>query len=272
MQQQAAIDRIEAALADDLRFRALFLAGSFGRGTADEFSDLDFIALVEPADHEVAAAAWQRAVESISPVVFWNRRVDTARLLNAITEDWLRVDLYMVTPAAFLERSSAARYSRATLVSVIDRDGVFEDLPATTPGGTADRRQIEYIISEFIRVLGLIAVGMGRGEHVLGVTGAGLLRDLLVRLMIEETLSPERGGALHLSRTLTERQMAELTALPYPGPTRAEVLQAHWALARSFFPRARRIALKLDIEWPSAFEDATRRHLERSFGAEMEPW
>lgn len=271
-QQQAFIDAIGSAVSSDTRFEALFLGGSFGRGSADAYSDLDFIGLVDTDSRDSAAAAWQEIVEAISPVVFWNRLDRGGPLLNAITEDWLRIDIHILTPAAFLDRVPASGASRATLVPIVDRHGIFETLPANPGKSAPDAKQVEYLIREFIRVLGLIVVGMGRDERVLGVTGAGLLRDLLTRLMIEETRSPERGGALHLSRVITDGQMAELEALPYPGPTRSEVLEAHSALAKSFFPRARRLAAELGLPWPDAFEDATRKHLQRAFGVELWQW
>ncbi|MEO3386431.1 hypothetical protein [Mesorhizobium sp. CAU 1741] len=270
--QQAFIEKIGAAVSGDMRFEALFLGGSFGRGSADAYSDLDFIGLVDADSGDLTAAAWQGIVEAISPVVFWNRLDRGGPLLNAITQDWLRIDVHILTPAAFLDRVPSSGASRATLVPLVDRQGIFDTLPAY-PGKTAPNgQQVDHLIREFIRVLGLIVVGLGRDERVLGVTGAGLLRDLLTKLMIEETQSPERGGALHLSRIITADQMAELESLPYPGPTRADVLKAHSALAKNFFPRATRLAAELDLPWPDAFENATRRHLERAFGIELWQW
>lgn len=268
------MEGVATALGREERVEALFLGGSFGRGTADEFSDLDYVGLTGHGDHDAVVALWRETIEAISPVVFWNQRVGPPTLLNAITRDWLRIDLWLIDKASFLShaRPPFDRYSQSTLLRVVDRGDVFAELPESPPGAAPEKRQVEYVINEFIRVLGLIAVGVGRREYVLGVTGAGLLRDLLTRLMIEETLSPERGGALHLSRTITPAQMDELLALPYPSPVREEVLEAHWALARTFFPRARALADRLGIAWPEAFEQATKRHLQRSFGAEMEPW
>lgn len=50
MDQSQLIDRISDALHDDTAIRGLFLAGSFGRGTDDRMSDVDFIALIETSD------------------------------------------------------------------------------------------------------------------------------------------------------------------------------------------------------------------------------
>lgn len=274
MKQRAFIEHATEALKSDSRLDALFLGGSFGRDSADDYSDLDFVGVAAAADHVETATAWRKAVAGFAPVVYWSQRSGGGLLLNAITEDWLRIDLWLVDTSSFLENllSTAPHYARSTLKPLIDRDGIASKLPASLPATSPNPGTVDYLISEFIRVLGLIAVGMGRGEDVLGVTGAGLLRDLLTRLMVEETHSPERGGMLHLSRTVTPEQMAVLRALPYPGPHREEILAAHWATAAAFFPRARALANHLGITWPTAFEAATQRHLQRAFGADFIPW
>jgi len=274
MDQQALVRHLASAMGPSTDIEALFLGGSFGRGSADNFSDLDFVAVVSGERHGEVAAVWRGALEAAAPVVFWSARVGPPTLVNAVTQDWLRVDLWMVDRASFLDHAQSAQsvHAQSTLVPVIDPENLHASPPPRPPAPAANRRQVEYVVSEFIRVLGLIAVGMGRNELVLGVMGAGLLRDLLMRLMVEETHSPDRGGMLHLSRTVAREQMAELEALPCPGPRRAEILAAHWATARAFFPRARTLAAALDIPWPEAFEQATRAHLQRAFGAEFTPW
>lgn len=263
-----------SAAAEESAIEALFLGGSHGRGTADALSDFDFIAVVPKERHEAVAVQWRRALGEFSEVVYWAKPFGKSSLVNAITRDWTRVDLIMIDRATFLDPSYAtrSRHSQSTLRAVLDRDDLLSRLPPHPPSPAPDKARVEYLIAEFIRVLGLIAVGLGRNELVLGVMGAGLLRDLLTRLMVEETCSPERGGMLHLSRTITPEQMRELEALPCPGPRRAEILAAHWATAKAFFSRARPLAAKLGVDWPETFEQATREHLQRAFGAEFAPW
>jgi hypothetical protein len=274
MKQSAFIEHAKEMLESDSRLGALFLGGSFGRGSADDYSDLDFVGVAATADHIEMATAWRETVASFAPVVYWSQRSGGGLLLNAVTEEWLRIDLWLVDTSFFLENllSPAPHYAQSTVKMLVDRHDIASKLPASLLATSPNPDTVNYLIGEFIRVLGLIAVGMGRGEDVLGVTGAGLLRDLLTRLMVEETQSPERGGMLHLSRTVTPEQMAVLRALPYPGPHREEILAAHWATAAAFFPRARALADDAGITWPTAFEAATRRHLQRAFGADFLAW
>ena len=66
--------------------------------------------------------------------------------------------------------------------------------------------------------------------------------------------------------------MALLAALPYPGPDRDELIDAQAALARVFFPLARQLADQVQIEWPEAFEAATRRRLGATLGPDAICW
>jgi len=260
MIQQDLIDAIKAALTDESTVKALFLAGSYGRCTADAYSDVDLIALVAVEDQPALVARWRAILQSITPIVFWNELNRSVPVINAVAENWMRCDLTLLAPAQFKNRA------RDLVKPLLDRNGIYGTLPATLPPQQPNRDRVTYLISEFIRVLGLLPVCIGRGEYVIGVTGTGLLRDFLVGLLIEDVPLPDRGGALHLSKLLPQDQLAMLVALPYPKPDRTEVITANLAIARAFFPRARAMAQRLDIKWPDAFETATQDHLAASLG------
>jgi hypothetical protein len=156
------------------------------------------------------------------------------------------------------------------LKALIDRDGLYEALPEQTihTGPNIDR--IRHLINDFIRVLGLLSVVAGRGEYFTAVAGAGLLREHLANLMVEEAAIPDPGGALHLSSLLSSGDMSILTSLPYPAPSRASVVAAHLETARQFMPRARAFAAALSSEWPIQFEEATLQHLRNELGSEFD--
>jgi hypothetical protein len=82
-------------------------------------------------------------------------------------------------------------------------------------------------------------------------------------LMLEENgVGPaERGGALHRWPLLTPEQQDELRALAPVVADHDGIIAADLALARIFLPRARRLARRAGMDWPQAFETATRRHL-----------
>lgn len=265
MQQTDLIDRIAAALNSDKRVRALFLGGSFGRGSADAYSDVDLLAVVPAEAHEPFAADWRGVMESIAPIVHWNR-LPHALVLNAITDTWLRCDLQIVGP------DSLAGRGRDRLKPLIDRDGVFATLPATAPHQRVDPGRMRGTITEFIRVLGLLPVADGRREYEVAATGCGLLRRMLTDLLVAEMDLGDTGGILHLSRVLDAERMALLAALPVAQPNRESVIEVQLATARLFMPRAKALAAKLGIEWPTAFEAATRRVLSEALPGFRMDW
>jgi len=267
LDQQILITAITGSMAASPGLQGLFLGGSLGRGTADEWSDVDLVAVAAPDDHAALAANWRQALEAIAPIVFWNQIDGAGIVLNAITEDWLRIDLSIQDSENF-----RARRARDLVRPLIDRDGIYDALLPRLPDRQPDPRATRYIINEFIRVLGLTPVVLGRGEYVSAVWGTGLLRNLLTDLLQQYVTLPDPGGALHLSRLLPPQQMAMLAALPYPGPDRDQLIAAQAALAREFFPVARQLAATLQIDWPTPFEQATRRHLDSTLGPDAIIW
>lgn len=260
MDQQELIASVTDALADNPAIRGLFLAGSFGRGTADAWSDVDFIAIVS-ADHVATVAdTWRQTLEGITPIVFWNALPRGILVLNAISAEWLRCDISIVTPEQF------GRRARNTVKPLIDRDGIYDGLPGSLPQRQPDADTVSYLIHEFIRMLGLMPVGLGRAEYVTMVLGVGMMRGHLEALLMQDVTEPDPGGMLHQSRLLPPEQMQMLTALPYPGPQRDDLIAANLAVARQFMPRARAMAQRLDIAWPDAFEAATRARLAQTLG------
>ena len=150
-------------------------------------------------------------------------------LVSAITRDWLRCDLFMVAPDGLAGRA------QSTLTPLIDPDDLHSALPDDLLPGASKPARVQGLIEEFIRVLGLLPIAVGRGEHVVATRGAGLLRDMLVDLMLEDAALPGGHGALHLSRLLSPEDMACLAALPPARPDRPDV-EAHLATARAFVP------------------------------------
>lgn len=255
MNQQQLVAVVTDRQRGDPDLRALFLAGSLGRGEGDRFSDVDLVAVVEPEAQERFAARWRTLLDGVAPVVFWWSPRGIRTLVSAVTEDWLRCDLFMVPPGGL------GRRAKSTVAPLIDPGGLYATLPDELPPGAADPERVQGLIDEFLRVLGLLPVVAGRDEHVTAARGAGMLRDMLIDLMLEDARLPEPHGALHLSRILTPADMATLAALPPARPDRLDA-EAHLATARAFIPRAQRMARELGLDWPHAFAAATAQHLD----------
>lgn len=261
------IERAGADAAASGLFDGLFLAGSFGREEADAWSDVDLVGLAPAERHEAIEAWWRDWLEQQEHLVYFKVLHRGGVLINAISESWLRVDLHLPADGQLGNRPQNG------VKPLHDPLNLHDNLVPRLPEHRPDPKRIEEMIWEFIRVLGLTPVGLGRQEYVVMVMGTGLLRDMLSQLMQEQLPVPDRGGILHLNKLLAPQDIEMLEGLPYPRPEREALIAAQLALARAFFPRARKLAAELGIAWPQEFEASARAHLAQAIGREPgETW
>jgi hypothetical protein len=247
----------DRAQADD-RVAALFLGGSLGKGVGDDWSDVDLILAARPEHHAAIAEGVRAWADSIAKLVLWKQPYPGVPLYTAVTDGWLRFDLTVTIPGRVIG-------ARATLKPLVDRDEVWAGLPETLPAKPLDPAALTALIEESLRILGLLTVAVGRGEFAIGVTGAGLIRQQLISLLIMETEPPLPPGALHLARLISPHDVAMVEALPGVVATRASVIAANIAYAGALLPRARIIAERVGAVWPEALEAACARQW-RSLG------
>lgn len=262
MEATAAIEAIAKELQDEPHIRALFLSGSYGAGIEDAYSDIDFLMVASDGPTDEIARLWHKAVSRTGEIVLWRDRQVSPVLINAITHDWLRTDVVILKP------DQMGRQTRDSLKVLFDHEWIFDTLPASSKKTGPDPRRMKYQFEEFIRILGLLPLAMGREEYLNGVLGVFHLRNLLVDLMIEETGAPHRGGALHLNRLITDEQKEVLGSLPPPTPDRNALIETHLAYAAAYLPRARRLAKLWDAEWPERFEAVTWERLGKTLAIE----
>lgn len=256
--------RLTVQAQEDERVLALLLAGSLGRGEGDAWSDLDLIAVIAPEAHPAFVEGARAWMERAAPLVLWRSPYPGLPLFVTATEDWLRCDLTVTAPGRVTSAKDGCR-------PLVDRAGVWGALPATLATRGPDPARVAALVEEFIRVLGLLPVGLGRGELVVVVSGVAMQRTALIALLIEELGLPQPPGALHLSRLLSPDDMRMLSALPAAEATRASVLIANHAIAAAFVPRARKLMARVGARWPERFWNTTVAHLQRTLGAEWPP-
>lgn len=260
------VEGVITAIADTLRdrpaVRALFLSGSFGNGRADAYSDIDFVLVTPEGPTDEIAGLWREAVERTGEIVLWWDRNTRPALINAITADWMRTDVIILKPGQM------SAHAQASLRPLFDHDGLYDGLRPEAPQPRTSPARLRHQIEEFIRVLGLLHLAAGREEYINGVVGVFHLRSKLIDLLIEETAAPDRGGALHLNRLLTEEQKQLVADLPPPVAERDAMITAHLAYARAYLPRARAFAAARGVAWPERFEAVTWEKLRRTLGVE----
>jgi hypothetical protein len=262
-EQQALLAALTAHLDREAGVQAVWLAGSLGAGEGDAWSDVDLLVLA-------AEGGWQDLSESLArdfAASFDAVLVEPlfgGRVVHFITADWARFDLTIV------ERDGLTRYDAGRLRLAFNRGADAPHARPETPYRTPPETVVR-LAREFLRVLGLLPVALGRRELMNALSGVDILRRLAVELMHEENdIAPDRrGGALHPSRFLSAEQLAALAALPPTVAERESLIDGNAALAAVFLPRARALAERIGAAWPRALEDACRRHLRTSIGLEV---
>ncbi|MEI9965706.1 MAG: hypothetical protein WDM92_14535 [Caulobacteraceae bacterium] len=258
--QQALIEAISHRLQAEPRVQAAWLAGSLGKGEGDAFSDVDVLALVGEGPVGAVSAELARDLSAIAEPVLVNnplRRRGAERGHGRVAAIRHQPD----------HAGPARPLPRRRLTPLFNRGDAEPPRPPQPPYRPSPERVLQ-IVNEFIRVLGLTSVVVGRQEYVTAQSGVDILRRLTIDLMVEQNrIGPaDRGGALHANRLLTLEQRVLLSSLPPVGAERGSILRASVELARLFLPRAKALAHEVGAPWPAAFEQATRAHLERSLG------
>ncbi|GGX69207.1 hypothetical protein GCM10007385_42940 [Tateyamaria omphalii] len=260
MTPQDAISRISDVAEKSDLIRALFMSGSYGSGLQDEYSDLDFLAIVDSDNLDAFSAIWREAVEQAGPIVLWWDRQVKGMLINAITQSWLRIDVV----ALGVEHANG--HARSQLKVIFDKDKIADQLPNPIPGPQVSPARLSHDFQEFVRIMGLLPVAIGRNELVNAVTGLVHLRRMLIELLILETDAPNRGGALHLNRLISPDQNQLLKDLPPLMPERDAIIRGHLEYAKAYLPRAKRLAQQYNVTWPHELEAATWSHLRATLG------
>ena len=259
-QQQALLDQLLAALAADRRVRSAWLSGSLARGGGDRWSDVDVTVVVDQPDLPAVIAAFRTSRPDLPEQVF--RQLVHGRIVSSITPDWDRFDLSFLTPAEFAVQDGTG------LRRLLGED---DPPPPREPGAdTGAPARVAAIVHEFIRVLGLLPVAVGREEWLAAQQGYELLRKMAVDLILEANgVPPGARGAKRLNAYLRPEQRAALEAIVPPAASGETIIAANRQIARLFFAHARPLADRLELEWPAAFEAATRTRLHADLGLEF---
>jgi predicted nucleotidyltransferase len=255
-EQEGLIGRLGTLLQQVEDAEAAWLAGSLGRGTGDAFSDIDILLLVRDGSAgSIGSALEAKLREAFAPVLVTS--LHGGRVLSFVTREWERFDITIA------EGEQLPFYDARHLKPLFQRSDREPPPQQEKVFGTSPERLLP-LVNEFLRVLGLTPVVLGRREYLVALSGVELLRRLTIDLMLEENgVSPaDRGGALKRNTFLDDGQRQQLESLPAVKAEQESVLDCILALAGIFLPRARRLAAQVGMEWPSTFEEATRRHLE----------
>ncbi|MGH2897428.1 MAG: hypothetical protein ACRDMZ_02040, partial [Solirubrobacteraceae bacterium] len=154
---------------------------------------------------------------------------------------------------------------------LFDKDGVAPAL--VLPDAPASPRPLaglEFVVEEFIRMLGMLSIVVHRDDPAIGMEGQMGCHGLLIALLLMENgVDRNAMGKRRVAPLLTAEQRAVLAGLPPIAPDVASIAAGRVEYARVFLPRARRLMAANGVAYPEALDAATRRHLKVSLGIDL---
>lgn len=264
MDRTQLITALTRAAQNDPAVVALLLTGSLGAGGGDIWSDVDVMLVAKPEAHAALVASARDWVSAIAPPVLWRQLYPPHPLFHAVLPGWLRLDITITVPDHIL----TVRTASTPLHDPGDLHGrLAERLPPRRP----DPKKIASIVEEFLRVMGMAPIAIGRGDLLAASRGWELLRGLLLDLLVEAQAPSLPAGALATTRLLPAHDLALITNLPVPHLEREALLSAQMILAAAFLTRARILAEASGATWPDRLETEMHARLQRDLGLRLKP-
>ncbi len=240
------------------RIKAAWLGGSYGRGDQDEFSDFDFFVYTNDAEsvfRKICAEIPKR------PDVIFAKTLPGAPILNSITQDWERFDISVQT------EEKLSHHAREQIRILFDRNNVAVRIPENSLAPKPDPKKIlQDTTEEFIRILGLLPVVVGREDYVIAQKGVQFMKDMLTTIMKLRAADDTFRGALSLRLALLPEDYDILFRAPPVTATRESILALNAYLAPEFLKRARILYAEHGLEWPERFVSATLKNIENKTG------
>ncbi|WP_020522540.1 nucleotidyltransferase domain-containing protein [Catelliglobosispora koreensis] len=239
------IQRVREEASKDDRVRAAWLAGSYGNGTADEYSDIDLHLLLEDDSFD-----WVAFAAKVTPSVL-AKPIPGLNGGLVITPEWVHLDIVCHTSVPELRGC----------LPLFDHTGLLpqELTPAQSPWG--EPYFPDEVISFYYYMLGLSVVVLGRGELNLAVYGAVARLDGLIQLMLAENGVRKTDGRKRQNAYLTPDQIAFLESYPPLLHETASILAFDRRTADEVSRRGRLLAERTGQRWPHELEAATITYL-----------
>jgi hypothetical protein len=103
---------------------------------------------------DAVANACHDAISKSGEIVLWSDRTTRPMLINAITADWTRIDIVILTPEAL------KFHTQDQLKPLFDHDEWYDTLAPSRAAQKPNATYIRYQIEDFIRILGLLPLAV----------------------------------------------------------------------------------------------------------------
>lgn len=252
------IQSLTTAVETDPRIRAAWLAGSFGKGIADRWSDVDAHLLIDPAQIDAFKAGVQAWLEALRPLVLY-RLLFGGQMVNAMTDEGMRLDVWLHSgeSAEVVEGHTRVLYAQ-------DGALTWKPNPGTELSQAEAAAELERAIPEFWRCVAMLPVALGRDEKIIGAAGNFLILLLLTDVLcLASGVRKDRGvKALNGFLPARFRQTVE-EAIALPELSRAELARTQLRLARLMQEHGPAICARWQVDYPQALEEAALGYVAR---------
>ena len=245
--QNEYLQTLQNALEAHPTVKAAWLTGSLGRGNADRYSDIDLNLWLDGADLDAFRQETQAWLDAVRPLVLF-RWMFNDRMVNALTTDGLRIDLWLHTDAPTLDQTRVR--------VMLDRENALQFASNTAmPDPAALKVRLLDQIREFWRCIALTPVVAGRDELLVGLFGLNIDVTVLTDVLITGYGIPRDSGVKRLNPFLPDALRIEIEeAVSIDGLTVNSLVRATLALAHIMQREGRKIATRHGFAYPAEIE------------------
>lgn len=187
---QKFVDRFSAVCQADERVLAAFLGGSYGKGRADAFSDLDLTLITTDATYEQFAAGREAFVRNLGEPLFIED-FDLPNIVFLIFSDGTEAEIW------FAGESHLEHIRSGPFHILLDKTGILTsaEFPSSAPGPAGQTEKLRRLIYWFWHDLSHFITAVGRGQLWWAHGQLDVLRGICVNLLrLRHNFSDEGAG------------------------------------------------------------------------------
>ena len=241
----------------DVRVLGTWLEGSFAKGTADRYSDIDIHLLVAEENKETFQHGLESWLSDIQPLVLFK---DTfpGQMMTCITTAGLRVDVWLHAGNTIFLESTKVRVLFAA-------EGCIQFKEACRDQKSKDISSVlKQHFNEFWRVLAILPTVLGREERIAGFMGTTFAVMSLTEVLIIGSGNQRDRGVKNINAFVPQVLREEIeNTLTLPNLNREGIAKVHLRLAAIMQRHGPDIAKQHGVAYPLALERAVLNYISR---------
>jgi predicted nucleotidyltransferase len=258
---QAVVDKFVNACQADERIVAAFLVGSYVKGKADKYSDLDLYVITTDDAYDDFASTRDSFVHQLGEPLFMED-FDLPGIVFLIFQDGAEVEL------SYIPKSQANNIFNEPFQVLLDKENITPGIVASEQEFDQDkqREKLRRLIYWFWHELSHFITALGRGHLWWAQGQLGALRLCCMNLpRLQNNFSDTEVGEegyFKIENAVSVEQLSSLRAT-FPPLEQSAMLQAALDVIRSFKELAPRLAEAYGIAYPERLERVMVDKLEK---------